>query len=158
MKNKPEEEMSQIAKDKRQFTLIYSSNTRVGTHTLSYLTPLEDKLLAIDISKTKVANTQWVEIATSLNCKVGDLVDKRILDMEESSTSEFSTDDWLKIINNNDEVLTQPIAINGSKMMQVTNPSKVMRFFEVDSAGLEKTHYYEEPTIKPTSDDDKFIE
>lgn len=153
-----DDEMGQIARDNRQLTLIYSSNTRVGTHTLSYLTPLEDKLLAIDLAKTKVADTQWVEIAATLNCKVGDLVDKRILDMDEASTSEFGTEDWIKIINHNDEVITQPIAINGDKMMQVTNPPEVMRFFEVDSAGLEKTFHGDEPTIQRTTEDENFIE
>ncbi len=158
MKDIKNDEMGQIARDKRQLTLIYSSNTRVGTHTLSYLTPIQDKLLAIDLAKTKVADTQWVEIAESLNCKVGDLVDKRVLGMNEDSAAEYSTEDWCKIIAKNDEVITQPIAINGDKTMQITNPPEVMRFFEVDSAGLKKTNYNDEPTIERTSENDTFIE
>jgi len=142
-------EMGILARDDKQFTLIYSGNTRVGKHTLSYLQGIKDKVLAINLAETKVADSVWVELADRLNKKVGDLVDKRVLNQDIDDTSGFSADDWLKIINNNDEVITQPIAINGEKTTQISNPTDVMKFFEVDSAGIEKTMHTEQPNIKP---------
>ncbi len=150
--------MGVIARNDNQFTLIYSSNTRVGRHTLSYLTGIEDKLLAIDIAKTKVSDTQWAEIAEALGVKIGDLVDKRQLDIEVESTSEFGSNDWLKIIQNNDTVISQPIAINGSRTKQIENPPEVMKFFGVDSAGLDKTFHEEEPTIESKTENENYIE
>lgn len=150
--------MGVIARSDKQFKLIYSSKTRVGRHTLSYLTAIQDKLLAIDLVHTKVSDTQWAEIAADLGVKIGDLVDKRILDMPEESTAEFGSNDWLKIIQNNDEVITKPIAINGKKTKQISNPSEVMQFFDVDSAGIEHTNYDEEPRLEGTSDNENFIE
>ena len=87
--------MGVIARDERQLTLIYSSNTRVGTHTLSYLTGIDEKYLAIDLAKTKVSDTQWAEIADALGVGIGDLVDKRQMDIEVESTAEFDSNDCL---------------------------------------------------------------
>jgi len=147
--------MGVLARDNRQFTLIYSSNTRVGTHVLSYAQALEDKLLAIDIAKTKVPDTEWAELAEAMNCKVGDLIDKRMVEADD--TSEFSTDDWLKILQHNDKVLSYPIAINGNRTKQIENAPEVLRFFGVDSAGLEKTMHTEDPTIEKKTNGEHFI-
>ncbi len=147
--------MGVIARDDREFTLIYSHNTRIGKHALAYLQGIKDKLNAVDISKTKVSDTQWAEIAEALDCKVGDLIDKRLVNVDD--TSNFGTDDWLKILQNNDEVLSHPIAINGKKTVQITNGPDVLKFFGVDSAGLEKTMHTEDPTIKPTTNGEDFI-
>lgn len=148
-----------IARDENQLTLIYSSNTRVGTHTLSYLTAIDGKYLAIDLAKTKVADTQWVEIAASLGVKIGDLVDKRQLDIESESTNDFNSEDWIKIIQNNDTVISRPIAIKGKKTKQIDNPPEIMEFFEVDSAGLEQSPSNDtQPDIESTTENEKFIE
>src|SRR5690554_888165 len=104
------ENMGVIARNENQMTLIYSSNTRVGTHALSYLTAIDGKYLAIDLAKTKVSDTMWVEIAEALGVKVGDLVDKRKLDLDTTATKDFGTNDWLKIIQKNDSVISKPIA------------------------------------------------
>jgi arsenate reductase-like glutaredoxin family protein len=151
--------MGIIARDDRQLTLIYSSNTRVGTHTLSYLTGINDKYIAIDLAKTKITGTQWAEIADSLGVKIGDLVDKRELDIKSESTSEFTSEDWIKIIQNNDSAISRPIAIKGKRTMQISNPTEILEFFEVDSAGLEQS-----PTgskkldIERTTENEDFIE
>lgn len=150
--------MGIIARDENQLTLIYSSNTRVGTHTLSYLTGIDKPYLAVDIAHTKVGDTMWVEIAESLGCKVGDLVDKRELDMDPESTNEFGTNDWLKIIQANDAVISRPIAIQGSRTMQIKNPTEILEFFEVDSAGLDESPSNRAPDIERTNEDENFIE
>ncbi|WP_157809628.1 arsenate reductase family protein [Ulvibacter sp. MAR_2010_11] len=148
--------MGIIARDKNQLTFIYSSNTRVGTHALSYLQGSSDKILAIDISKTKVSDTQWVEIAELLSKKVADLVDIREIDV--SDTSSFGTNDWIKILQKNDRALSKPIVINGDKTRQIDNPTEVLEFFQVESAGLKKTMHTDTPTIESTTQDEKFIE
>lgn len=150
--------MGIIARDNNQLTLIYSSNTRVGTHTLSYLTSIDKPYLAIDLAHTKVGDTMWVEIAESIGCKVGDLVDKRELDMEPESTMEFGTNDWLKIIQANDAVISRPIAIQGDRTMQVNNPTEILEFFEVDSAGLDESPSDRKPDIERNNENENFIE
>jgi hypothetical protein len=41
--------------------------------------------------------------------------------------------------------------------MQITTPSEVLKFFKVDSAGLEKNKLGEEPATKPETDKDTFV-
>ena len=151
--------MGIIARNDKQLTLIYSSNTRVGTHTLSYLAGIDEKYLAIDLAKTKIGDTMWVEIAEALGVKVGDLVDKRELDIDSESTSDFGTNDWLKIIQNNDFVISRPIVIKGDRTMQIDNPTEILEFFEVDSAGLQQSPMDEKDLdIERTTEDEDFIE
>ncbi|WP_157417832.1 arsenate reductase family protein [Aequorivita capsosiphonis] len=151
--------MGQIARNDKQLTLIYSSNTRVGTHTLSYLTGMEGRYLAIDLAKTKVADTQWAEIAEALGVKIGDLVDKRELDIDAETTENFDSTDWLKIIQKNDSAISRPIAIMGKRTKQIDNPPEIMEFFEVDSAGLEQSPLDGgEPDIERTTENENFIE
>lgn len=147
-------DMGVIATNDKQLTLIYSSETRVGTHTLSYLQGMEDRIHTIDIAKTEVTGTQWAEIADKLGCKIGDLIDKRVAKVED--ISEFTSDDWIKILQNNAEVLTQPIAIKGDKIRQIENPPNIMNFFDVESAGIEKTMHTEKPIISSKTEDENF--
>ena len=132
------ENMGVIARNENQMTLIYSSNTRVGTHALSYLTAIDGKYLAIDLAKTKISDTMWVEIAEAMGVKVGDLVDKRKLDLDTKSTKDFGTNDWLKIIQKNDSVISKPIASKGNRTVQIEHHHELLEFFEVDSAGLKQ--------------------
>ena len=151
--------MGVIARNDNQLTLIYSSNTRVGNHTLSYLTGIDVRYLAIDLAKSKVGDTQWAEIADALGVKIGDLVDTRELDLDFESTSQFGSNDWLKIIQNNDFVISKPIAIMGDRTMQIDNPTEILEFFSVDSAGLEQSPSNETPPdIEPTSGGENVIE
>lgn len=148
-----------MARNEKQLTLIYSSNTRVGVHTLSYLAGIDEQYLAIDLAKTKVADTVWVEIATALGVKVGDLVDKRELDIDSKTTEDFGTNDWLKIIQNNDSAISRPIAIKGKRTMQIDNPTEILEFFEVDSAGLQQSPMDEKDLdIERTTENEDFIE
>lgn len=151
--------MGVIARNDKQLTLIYSSNTRVGRHTLSYLAGTDEKYIAIDLAKTKVSDTQWAEIADALGVKIGDLVDKRELDISSESTAEFSSNDWLKIIQNDDTAISRPIVINGKRTKQIDNPPEILEFFQVDSAGLEqRPSNGAAPDIERTTEKENFIE
>ena len=151
--------MGVIARNEKQLTLIYSSNTRVGKRAYAYLNGLDKKFLGIDISKTKVSDTQWVEIADALGVKVGDLVDKKELDLATENTADFGTNDWLKIIQNNDKAIEFPIAIKGNITRQIVSSTELLEFYEVDSAGLEQSPSNNtEPDIERTTENENFIE
>ena len=49
------------------------------------------------------------------------------------------------------------MAINGNKYMQVTTPSDVLKFFKVDSAGLEKNKPGKQTATKPETGEETFI-
>ncbi len=123
--------MGVIAKNHRQIVLYYNSDSILGKQTYAYVKSGRKKLLAIDLSRTKVTATQWVEIANSLNLKVSDLINTGhpvfienygvdSLDMEEH--------DWLKLLEKQPEVLSYPIVIDGNQFLQIRNPSDFVKF------------------------------
>lgn len=152
--------MGVIARDKNQLTIIYSSETRVGRQTLGYLAGTNKPYLAIDLVQTKITGTQWVELANAMNVKVGDLVDKRQLGLTDKETSRFGSEDWIKIIRSNNNAISQPIVIRGEITKQITNPSEVMEFFDVDSAGLDQSPSTKDGSIdiQKTTDGESYIE
>lgn len=151
--------MGIIARDENQITLIFSSSTRLGTHTLSYLRGIDKTYLPIDLAKSKLGDTIWVEIAEALGVKVGDLVDKRELDIDSAVTADFGTHDWIKIIQSNDAVISRPIFIKGEITKQIDNPTEILEFFDVDSAGIELSSFGDDNLgIEKTSNGETFIE
>jgi arsenate reductase-like glutaredoxin family protein len=149
--------MSVLATDDRQLTLIYNSRASLGKQTVGYAESAGDKIFTIDVSKTKIGDTIWVSIAEGLKKPLHELLAKDLPELPEVNSSDFETNDWLKLLNKNPDMLQQPIAINGNKYMQITTPSEVLKFFKVDSAGLEKNKLGEEPATKPETDKDTFV-
>ena len=151
--------MGVIATNKNQLTFIYSSNTHEGKRTLGYLSGINKPYLTIDLAKTKVSDTQWVEIARKLNVSVGDLVEKSQMNTEIESTADFDETDWIKVIQNNDSVIIHPIAIMGDRIAQIMEAREIMAFFEVDSAGLEQSPSEGNSLdVERTTDDENFLE
>lgn len=150
--------MGVLAKNERQFTYIYSSTSSIGKQGLGYAESLGDKVQILDISKTNLGHTIWVELAEKLNKNLEDLLSLEYPEAPNIEGSEFSTDDWLKVLNKNPSVLQNPIVINGDSYLQVTTPSEILEFLKIDSAGLEKNPLGQESTTSSTTEDEKFIE
>lgn len=123
--------MGVIAKDHKKINLYYNSNTNLGKQTYVYILAAKEKVLAIDVSKTKVTATQWSELADYLNINVSELVNTNhpdfirkygvaYLNMEEY--------DWLKILEKRADVITYPIIMNGNRCTQIKKLSDALSF------------------------------
>lgn len=152
-----EDDMGVLATNDRQLTLIYSSTSSLGKQTLGYVRAAGDKIQTVDVAKTALGNTAWVDIADGLNMSLGELLAGDHPDAISANKADFDTDDWLKLLKKNPDLLRKPIAINGKKYLQVDTPSEVLKFFGVDSAGLEKKSIGNPPTTQPKSDSDRFV-
>ncbi|SFZ92355.1 arsenate reductase [Flaviramulus basaltis] len=150
--------MTILARDKKQLTYIYSSFSHLGKQVLGYVEGIDKKVEVIDIAKQNLGDTIWVEIAENLGLPISNLITTEN-DYVSSigNTNDFNTDDWLKIINKNPKLLQKPIAIKGEEAMLITHRSDILKFFGVDSAGLEKGLNGEPPTISSTTKDENFI-
>ncbi|WGK64479.1 arsenate reductase family protein [Croceiramulus getboli] len=148
-----------IADDERQLTLYYSSTTRIGKHTHSYAQGTKKELNAIDIAKTEVAGTTWAELAKGIGAEgISGLIAKDHPDTPQKfKDANYDDKDWIKILNDQPDAFQFPIAINGGKFKQITNPTEILEFFSVDSAGLEKHNVGDEPTIKSQTEDENFV-
>jgi arsenate reductase len=150
--------MTILARDKRQLTFIYSSHSHLGKQVLGYVQGTRKKIETIDIVNEKIADSIWIELADNLGMTLGEIFGKDRGDrLKEEDTEDFDTDDWLKIINKNPELLQRPIVINGDKAMLISHRSEVLQFFGVESAGLEKTMGHEPPTTSSTTEDEDFV-
>lgn len=119
--------MGEIATSNRQITLFYSSKSERAKQTLAYAKVEGLKIQKIDILKTKLTGTQLVELAGRLNMEVADLVNQE----HPAYTSHFehhnfSTDDWIKLIQHNPEIMKQPIALRGNRTILVETPTDII--------------------------------
>ncbi len=125
--------MGTIATDNREINLYYNAETNKGMQTLAYLESSEKKVLAIDLSKTKVTGTQWTELAERLGKPIKELINTEHPDFinEYGKTHKLqSNEDWLKVLENNPKVVTQPILVHGDRAIQIDTPSEVLSFLE----------------------------
>ena len=127
--------MGVIATDSNKITFYYNSNSNVGKQTLAYVQDSLKKILTIDVSKTKVSDTQWAEIATKLNLTLADLVNKNHPDFTKNYNSDtiLSEDDWIKVIQNNPDVIANAILVIEDKFYKIETPSQVRQLLGTNS-------------------------
>ena len=120
--------MGEIATSNRQITLFYSSESIRAKQTLAYAQAEGLKIEEIDILKTKLTGEQIAELAERLDMTVADLVNQEHPSYETHfEHHHFSTDDWIKMIQHNPEIMKQPIALKGDATVLVETPSDILK-------------------------------
>lgn len=147
-----------LARDKEQLILIYNGNSRIGQVALGYAQASEDDVQTIDVSKTNLGDTVWVDIATGLGLPMSKVLSPEHPDAPDVDEASFDTDDWLKVLQKNPDVFQKPIAIKGDRFQQLDTGSEISQFIEVDSAGLEKSGIGEPPTTQSTTEGENFVD
>lgn len=120
--------MGEIATSDRQITLFYSSKSVRAKQTLAYAKAEGLAIQTIDILKTPITGMQISELAGRLGLEIKDLVNQE----HPSYTSKFehhelSSEDWIKMIKHNPEIMKQPIALRGDKTILVETPSDIIK-------------------------------
>jgi arsenate reductase len=120
--------MGEIATSHRQITLFYSSKSFRAKQTLAYAKAEGLPILEIDILKTPLTGTQIAELADRLNIEIKDLVNQE----HPSYTShfehhDFSSDDWIKMIQNHPDIMKQPIALRGDITILIETPTDIIK-------------------------------
>lgn len=127
--------MGVISTDENEIKLYFNSENSIGKQILAYVLASERKIFSIDVFKTKVTGTQWVELAKGLNLTIPDLINKEHPDFTKNYDKNIDLEehDWLKILEMHPAVLTTPIAIIGEQFVQLHSPSEFIKFIEPDS-------------------------
>lgn len=150
--------MGILANDKNQLNFIYSSGSKNGKQILAYVESMEKSVRSIDIANQNIGHALWVDIADKVGFKLGELFSMDHPDAPNVGNPEdFDTDDWLKLVDNNPDLLQNPIGIQGDRSKIFTSRASVMEFYGVDSAGLEKTFHTEAPITESQTEDEKFV-
>ncbi|NJB70021.1 arsenate reductase [Saonia flava] len=120
--------MGEIATSDRQITLYYSSKSTRAKQTLVYTKAEGLPIQEIDILKTKLTGTQIVELADRLKIKVADLVNQEHPAYSSNfGHHDFSTNDWIKMIQHNPEIMKQPIALRGDITILIETPTDIIK-------------------------------
>ncbi len=119
--------MGEIATSENQITLYYNSNSGRAKQTLAYAKAEGLPIQEIDILKTKLTGTQILELADKLHLEVEDLVNQEHPSYESQfEHHNFSTDDWIKMIQHNPEIMKQPIALRGDVTILIKTPTDIV--------------------------------
>lgn len=119
--------MGEIATSNREIILYYSSTSVRAKQTLAYAKAEGLPIAEIDILKNKLTGTQIVELADRLHIEVADLVNQEHPAYKKHfEHHSFSTDDWIKMIQHNPEIMKQPIALRGNKTILVETPTDII--------------------------------
>lgn len=120
--------MGEIATSDRQITLFYNSKSKRAKQTLAYAKAEGWPILEIDILKTPPSGTQIAELAERLGMKVKELVNQsHPAYTSKFEPHEFSSEDWIKMIRHNPEIMKQPIAIRGNITILVETPTDIIK-------------------------------
>lgn len=120
--------MGEIATSNRQITIYYSSQSVRAKQALAYAKSEGFRVQEIDILKTKITGTQLVELAKKLHLEVADLVNQDSPAYEAVfEHHNLSTEDWVKMIQHNPQIMKQPIALRGDKIILVETPTDILK-------------------------------
>ncbi|ARV06303.1 hypothetical protein BTO04_06120 [Polaribacter sp. SA4-10] len=120
--------MGEIATSEKQITLFYHSKSVRAKKTLAYAKAEGLPILEIDLLKNKITGTQVIELANRLNLNVSDLVNQEHSSYKSNfEHHDFSTNDWIKMIQKNPEIMKQPIALRGDITILVETPSDIIK-------------------------------
>ncbi|WP_452219638.1 arsenate reductase family protein [Lacinutrix salivirga] len=120
--------------------LYYNSKNSIGKQALAYVNSSKKDILAIDLSKTKLTGTQWIEIAENLGVLLSELVNQEHPNFRENYGGEqvnLNEDDWIKILTNSPETLKGCILMIDNAFYTINTPSAIASYLEPDTAGLD---------------------
>ncbi|MBQ0734701.1 arsenate reductase family protein [Aquimarina celericrescens] len=120
--------MGEIATSNRQITLFYSSKSVRAKQTLAYAKAEGWPIQEIDILKTPLTGTQIAELADRLQIEIKDLVNQdHPAYKSHFEPHDFSSNDWIKMIQHHPEIMKQPIALRGNITILVETPTDIIK-------------------------------
>lgn len=119
--------MGEIETSNRQITLYYGDKTEKAKKILATAQAQGLPVVEVDLQKTKLTGTQIIELANRLNLRVEDLINQEHPSyMAHFDQHDFSAEDWVKMIQNNPDLLIHPIAIRGDRTILVKTSTDVL--------------------------------
>ncbi|MDE3742568.1 arsenate reductase family protein [Maribacter polysaccharolyticus] len=120
--------MGEIATSERQITLFCNSNSSRAKQTLAFAKAEGLPILVVDMLKTKITGTQISELADRLGVEISELVNQEHpAYIKKFAQHDFSSEDWIKMIQHNPTIMKQPIALRGNITILVETPSDIIK-------------------------------
>ncbi len=128
-----------LATSARQLILIYNSDSKNHREIFAYATSADKNMLALDISKTKVAGTVWTEVADLMGVRTRDLIktDHANFVSKHGEDHDIDCDGAIKFLQNDPEMLVFPIIIQGNRAKEVELYGHVQDFYNTDTSAVD---------------------
>ena len=126
--DKPKENTGVISTSERQITVYYNSSSDTAKQTLAYARTHGLAIEEIDVLNTPLTGTQITELAFRLGIKVNEMVNQEHFKYRRKfNFKDFSSEDWITMIQNHPEIMRQPIVLRGNKTMLVETPTDILK-------------------------------
>lgn len=127
--------MGVISRNKNQINCIYASDSDFGKQLEGYLKASGKDVLMVNLLKTMPTATQWQELATKLNTGIDQFLDlSKVENIDKYSN--FTSNDYITILEHNPTAFQGAIIINGNKTEHITNVTEVLKYFKNDNANI----------------------
>jgi len=128
--------MGLIATSNNHIILIYNSQNSTGNQAKAYVTTSEKSIYTIDTAKDTLTATQWVEVAEGLHTAISQLINTKHPNFIQLYGDDVNMEDseWLKVLEKNPQLVSEPILIVESNYYKIANPSSITTYLNTKNS------------------------
>ena len=113
---------------KREILIYYNPESASDRRTVAHAQSMSTHVRSYSYGKSPSTSTSWIQILHSLDVPPKELLNKAHPYYQQHIRGrEFSDEDWIKVIQNNPELLKSPIAVRGKKAIVCRTPTDIYR-------------------------------
>ncbi|APY07094.1 hypothetical protein BWZ20_01705 [Winogradskyella sp. J14-2] len=135
---------------------IYAGGTQFSAQIEAILKAAKKDTHGIDITKTMPSDTLWHDMAKRLNTSLRTFINIPKIEGYNADAN-YSEESLVKILAKHPKAMIGTIVMEGETIMHITRYTELLNFFNVDSAGLEKTMHTQSPTTKRQTENESFV-
>lgn len=117
--------------NERELLVYYNPESSAHRRTVAYAQTLSRYVRAFSFDQAPSTETSWQQIIHALNLDPKELLNKAHPYYQEHIRGrEFDEKDWIKVIQNNPDILKAPIAIRGKRAILCLNATDILQLIE----------------------------
>lgn len=122
--------------NQRELLIYYNPDSGAHRRTVAYAQSVCLYVRAYSFEQAPSTETSWQQIIAALDLDPKELFNKAHPYYQEHLRGrEFDVDCWIKVIQNNPDILRAPIAIRGRRAILCLNATDILKLTEVPVAG-----------------------
>lgn len=117
--------------NERELLVYYNPESGAHRRTVAYAQTLSRYVRAFSFDQAPSTETSWQQILHALNLDPKELLNKAHPYYQQHIRGrEFDEKDWIKVIQNNPDILKAPIAIRGKRAILCLNATDILQLIE----------------------------
>ena len=112
----------------KQVVLYYDPYTTRGEQTLVFAEEEGIHVTEINLNKNPLDRAEIVELSNALKISIDEMINKEHPEyQEEFIEHSYTPEDWLRVMEENPEMISNPIAIKGRHAILVSTPEDLLK-------------------------------